>query len=135
MRRLTDEDKVYIISQHGLKSWRSMSEETGIAKSTMASFYKKWLRTKQISALKIPGRPCLFNQRQIKAITAFILRNPKSTLNEIKTHLSLNCNRKTLSKALKKEGFRKHKMLRKPKLNINHREARVNFARLNRRTD
>jgi transposase len=134
-RRLTDEDKVYIISQHGLKSWGLMSEETGIPKSTMKSFYKKWERSKQISALKSSGRPSLLNKRQIKKITSFLLRNPKSTLLEIKTHLSLNCNRKTLSKVLKKEGFKKYKMLRRPKLTPYHRESRVKFARLNRRTD
>ena len=135
MRRLTDEDKVYIISQHGLKSWGLMSQETGIARSTMTSFYKKWLRTKQLSALKQLGRPSLLNKRRLKAIKAFIDTNPKSTISDIKTHLSLNWNRKTISKALKSLGYRKYKMLRKPKLTPQHQENRVRFARRNRRTD
>jgi hypothetical protein len=112
-----------------------MSEETGIARSTMASFYKKWQRTKKISSLKIPGRPCLLKERQVKAIVSLVRNYPKSTVFDIKTKLGLNCHRMTISEALRKEGFSKYKMLRKPKLTEQHRASRINFARNNKRTN
>jgi hypothetical protein len=129
-RKLTDEDKVFIITNREKMTWGRMHQVSGIPKSTMRSFYKKWITTKKIANLK-PGKspPFALTKSKQKQIETFLKANPRTNQNELINRLRLTCSIKTLRRTLHKLGYRKYTMRKKPKLTQHHRNMRLRFAR------
>jgi hypothetical protein len=127
-RRLTDEEKVYIISNFESKSLGRLSQILNRPRMTIKYFYKRWLFYKKISNAKPKGRPEILSKRDKARIVAFLRNNPMSSLRQVKQALSLSCCPVTISKALHKMGFRKYKMKVKPKLLAVHKAKRYDFA-------
>jgi hypothetical protein len=129
MNRLTDEQKVKILSYRPYMSWGRLSEELQISTSTIRSFHEKWLKTKKFSAIKQKGRPKAITERILNRITTFLSSNPRTTLRMIKARFGLACCHKTISKYLHSRSYKNFRMKVKPKLTQVHRTARLRFER------
>jgi transposase len=128
-RRLSDEEKVYIIENYKSKSLGRLGQILGVCRQTIYYFYRRWLTDKKIGNRKPTGRPEMLSLREKKKIETLLSKKPRSTLREVIQTLKLDCHPGTVSKAIHKLGFKKYKMRRKPKLMDYHKAKRLAFAR------
>jgi hypothetical protein len=71
----------------------------------------------------------MLSQLQIKRLETFVKNNPLKNLKEIKQKLNFNCHLRTLTKYIKKLGFRNFRYRHKPKISEENKLERVAFAR------
>jgi transposase len=127
--QLTEEEKIFILTNYSSKSLGKISEILKVNKDTIYKFYLKWCRDKSINNIKQPGRPRKFNSNKIKIIENFLKKNPKKTLREVVEILDLGCCTRTLSKYVHDLGFRNYLAARKPFISDINVEKRKEFAK------
>lgn len=127
--KLSDEEKVFIIKNYDSMSVGRISQLLNRSRSTVYFFHKKWIRTKSFANSKGIGRSPALTSREVKRLEAFIKRKPLSSLSKIKEELNFRCHIMTISRRLKKLGFKSCRYLHKPKISAANIEKRLEFAR------
>jgi hypothetical protein len=127
--RLTDEDKIKIIQLYETKSLGLISSIINRPKTTIFSFFKRWTERKKIGNKKPGGRKMKLLQRDNKKIENHLKKYPQTQIKDLKQKFHLNCHYQTLIKTVKKLGYGRHKMARKPLITTAHKNNRLNFAR------
>jgi transposase len=126
---LTEEEKIFIIKNYEHKTIGRIAQLLNRSRGTIYLFYKRWSETRTIMNRKKTGRKPMLSQRQIKRLETFINRNPLKCLREVKQKLNFNCHLRTLTKYIKKLGFRNFVYRHKPKIKQENKLARYNFTR------
>lgn len=127
--KLSDEDKVFIISKYDTMSLGRISQLLNRSRSTVYFFYKKWMRTKSFSNGKSTGRPKALTKSQTKRLENLVNRRPLLNLEKIKEDLHLKCHIMTIQINLKKLGFKSCRYLHRPKISDENIRQRLAFAR------
>lgn len=95
--RLTEEEKIKIITLSDRYSFGKIAEELKKPRSTVSAFLFRWKRRKSIINSKPGGRKKKLNHLQIKKLITFIRRTPLATRRKAIIDLDLNCNVQTVS--------------------------------------
>ena len=127
---LSEQEKIYILTNYERKTLGKLSEELKRCRSTIYKFYRKWQATKTILNLKHKcGRRKILNTAQEKLIEELANKNPRLELLELKKKLHLNCSVSTISRSLKKLGFKNLRLRHKPIITEIQKVQRLQFAR------
>lgn len=131
---LTVEEKLFIIRK--IDAWTSgkIGQHLNRARSTIRSFIERFIKSGKIQNKPSTGRPRLMTDRNLKKLLTFVKNNPKKTLMEFKQAVGLNISVKTLAVYLKRNGYNRYRMRKKPRMIEPIMKKRLIFARNMRRT-
>jgi transposase len=124
--RLTEAEKVFILTNYNFKSIGS--EQLHRSRSTIYSFYMRWLNSQTIQNRKPGGRPRKLNDRDHVRILRHVKGHPETTLRLIQTKLKIDCSLKTISKILHENKYRNFVMKNKPNISKVNMTRRLAFA-------
>lgn len=105
-------------------------DTVGRNQRTVRRWLHRWRNDNTIDANPRSGRRLELNHTDQVKLIAFTLRNPTSTLREIKTALEFTCSRKTIDNYLKQNKVCSFIAPRKPCHYPRHLEARFTFAKI-----
>jgi transposase len=126
--KLDEKHKIFIIINYSNMTLGCLAEKIGCSRQCIFYFHKRYLQRESIINQKSTGRPYKLKKKDIKRIISKLKRSA-STRKDIIKDLKLDCCTNTLSKEIKKEGFRYYKIANKPKFNQSHQEARKHFCK------
>lgn len=121
--------KIIELNAKGL-SVDDISDEVGRDQRTVRRWLGRWEMENTIDTRYRSGRSRVLNHLNQARLIAFLLRNPTSTLREIKVNLGLVCSTRTIDDYLKYNKIHTFDSPRKPAHFPVHLKARFEFARL-----
>ncbi len=110
--RLSVFDKIQIIKNYDFKSLGKISEEIHRSRSSIITFYLRWLSRKTIENKKSTGRPRYFQARRLLVLKKHIRRNPFNALHRTREKLKFNCCLPTMAKAHHQLGFDQYNVIK-----------------------
>ena len=126
-KKLNREEKhqVQALSKLGTMSSRQIAVQVGVSPSSVQRVLK---RSPHITNVKA-GRKEKLDDRQKRALTRYISKNPTSSAETAKRVLNFPCSAQTVRRMLHKSQFAIIKMIKEKGLSKKNQEIRVNFAR------
>jgi DNA-binding CsgD family transcriptional regulator len=116
------------------KPLRAISREAKIPLSTVSIHCRASPKKK---AEQKAGAPLKLSAREIRILKWQVKKTPFISLRKLKGKISTKVSHQTIGRMLKKDGFGRRKLKRRPRLSERHRLARVKIAKelLEKRTD
>jgi transposase len=116
------------------KSMREISRETNIPLSTVNIH---WHATSKKIQEQKAGAPQKLSPRNLRILKWQLKKNPFISLRKLKSKIPIKVSHQTIGRVLKRNGFGRRKLKRRPRLSEKHRLARIKIARdlLEKRTD
>jgi transposase len=110
-----------------------ISRETGIHRSTIYRKKKQWLAEGRLTASPRSGRPRYFDDRSIRQLKLFVLRDGRSSYSDIRNNLGIDASDDTIRAALKSIYVNHWLAVRRIPLSEEDEKLRYHWAKLWRR--
>lgn len=128
-------DSIVRLIDHGLK-YCEVSKILGLNESTVRKAYKRYLARKTIENQPRPGRPKIFNNRCVSALSKVVKKDRSATISEIagefRASTSVNVSKSTIKRKLRQLGYSKRVVAKKMGIREVNRKKRLQYCRSKR---
>lgn len=110
-----------------------ISRETGVSRSTIQRKKKQWLTEGRLVAKPRSGRPRYFDDRSLRQLKLYVVREGRSSYNDIRKDLGIDAHDDTIRAALKSIYIKHWLAVRRIPLSEEDEKLRYHWAKLWRR--